>query len=259
MEDEKEKIVFSLSELDSISEKIFKKFECLPTLSELKALVKINKEFFPGISIGNLYNSVARINGFNDWNDFRLVLEDDMESFNNLKREEVIKKKKYIEANLTNINAVNRAKGMVMGEFNILKLFRIRSGIFVYTKDIPSGFIPQIMLEEKYRDLLFPKNSILQLLPHPLNNNLLLLRFYSDDLIGPGNKKLIEPKNIHMNSIEISKDMVFPDKLLSILKIPDSIKQYESSFTIPTVEYNPEELFHNIGKIYQGGIYGLGK
>lgn len=257
--DIEENEISDFSELDSISEKIFKKFDVLPTISELKALVKINKEFFPGYNIGNIYNSIARINGYNNWNNFRLILKDDMESFNNLKKEEIIKKKKYIEANITNINAINRAKNMVMGEFNILKLFRIRSGIYVYIKDIPSGFIPQIMTEDKYRDLLFPKNSILQLLPHPLNNNLLLLRFYSDDLIGPGNKKLIEQKNIHMNSIEISKDMVFPDKLLSILKIPDNIKQYETSFTIPTIEYNPEELFHNIGKIYQGGIYGLGK
>ena len=254
-----EEVIIDFSDLDLISEKIFKKFEVLPTISKLKALVKINKEFFPGFSIGNIYNSIARINGYSDWNDFRLVLEDDMESFNNLKKEESIKKKKYIEANITNINALNRAKCMLMGEFNILKLFRIRSGIYVYIKDVPSGFIPQIMAEDKYRDLLFPKNSILQLLPHPLNTNLLILRFYSDDLIGPGNKKLIEPKNIHMNSIEISKEMPFPDKLLSILKILDDIKQYETSFTIPTVEYNPEELFHNIGKIYQGGIYVLGK
>ena len=211
---------------------------CLPEpnkfvkLSDFKNSIKANIEFFPSeTKLNHIYNSYAKVYGFKDWNEFKKTLID------RRKKLDLVKEKN-------------------IGDFEMLKLFRVRRPIFVYTKSVPEGFVPQFLEEETYRDMLFYKNSILQLIPHPKNPLIGILRFYSDDLIAEGNKKGIIQKNIHMNSIIINLDKKFPSDILSISKIPNDCKQYISDFSIPNDYYNPEELFNNIGRVYQGGIYG---
>lgn len=211
---------------------------CLPEpnkfvkLSDFKNSIKANIEFFPSeTKLNHIYNSYAKVYGFKDWNEFKKTLID------RRKKLDLVKEKN-------------------IGDFEMLKLFRVRRPIFVYTKSVPEGFVPQFLEEETYRDMLFYKNSILQLIPHPNNPLIGILRFYSDDLITEGNKKGIIQKNIHMNSIIINLYKKFPSDILSISKIPNDCKQYVSDFSIPNDYYNPEELFNNIGRVYQGGIYG---
>lgn len=211
-------------------------------LSIFKNLIKTNIDLFPReIKLGNIYNRYAKVYGFKNWNEFKKTLIDDS----------TVDRDRMAQLNFT--------KEKNIGDFKMFTLIRVRCPIFVYVKNIPEGFIPQFLEEEKYREILFYKNSILQLIPHPENPLLGILRFYSDDLISEGNKKDILKKNIHMNSIIINLDKKFSNDILSIIKIPRDCKQFVSDFSIPNDYYNPEELFNNIGKVYQGGIYGSGK
>lgn len=229
---------------------------CLPEpnkfvkLSDFKNSIKANIEFFPSeTKLNHIYNSYAKVYGFKDWNEFKKTLIDDSILVRDFKSE--IKRQSIIAR-----RELDLVKEKNIGDFEMLKLFRVRCPIFVYTKSVPEGFVPQFLEEETYRDMLFYKNSILQLIPHPKNPLIGILRFYSDDLIAEGNKKGIIQKNIHMNSIIINLDKKFPSDILSISKIPNDCKQYISDFSIPNDYYNPEELFNNIGRVYQGGIYG---
>ena len=234
--------------------------KCLPEpkefdkLSKFKKLIKANIEFFPSeTKLGHIYNSYAKVHGFKDWNEFKKTLIDDSAEVRNFKSD-------IRQQNINNRHKeLDLVKEKNIGDFEMLKLFRVRCPVYVYVKPIPEGFIPQFLEEEKYREILFYKNSILQLIPHPENPLLGILRFYSDDLISEGNKKDIIKKNIHMNSIIINLDKKFSSDILSIIKIPRDCKQFVSDFSIPNEYYNPEELFNNIGKVYQGGIYGSGK
>lgn len=215
-------------------------------VSDLKESIGINRVYFYGFKLNHIYEGYALRAGFDSWKEYKESVLDDSNN---------IKEAKQISTE----NISKKYRKLKMNNFNFLKLFRTRIAIFVYLKEIPEGFVPQLLEEDKYRDILFHKNTILQLLPHPSRSDLGILRFFSDDLISQGNKKDIIPKNIYMNSIVISLDMNIPDHIISIDGIPDDCKQYKSNFTIPNEFYNPDELFHNIGKIYQGGVYGRSK
>lgn len=215
-------------------------------LSDLKDSIGVNRVYFYGFKLNHIYEGYALRAGFDSWREYKESVLDDSDN---------IKEAKHIKFE-DKIKGFKRPK---MGDYNYLKLFRVRTGVFVYIKEVPIGFIPQFLEDDKYRDILFHKNTILQLLPHPSRSDFGILRFFSDELISHGNKKDIIPKNIYMNSIIIDLNKELPTNIITTDGIPDNCKQYESNFTIPNEFYNPDELFNNIGKIYQGGIYGGSK
>lgn len=233
-------------ELQKLVKKYLPNPKEIKILSDLKESINKNKEVFYDYKLNQIYNCYAIVAGFKTWKDFKESVFDDSDNIKEAKQ--------IIQSDRKRI--YKRPK---MKKFNYLKLFRTRIAIFVYIKAIPEGFVPQFMEEEKYRDILFHKNTILQLLPHPSRSDLGILRFFSDELISHGNKKDIIPKNIYMNSIVISLDMEIPDHIITLDGIPENCEQYKSNFTIPNEFYNPDELFNHIGKIYQGGIYGRSK
>lgn len=233
--------------LQELVKEYLPKPEDIKVVSDLKEAIGKNKKYFENIKLNTIYNAYAIYAGFKTWKEFKESIFDDSDDIKEYKLMNSLEKERKF------------TRKFKMKKFNFLKLFRVRSAVFVYIKDVPAGFIPQFLEEDKYRDILFHKNTILQLLPHPSRDDLGILRFYSDDLISEGNKKDIIPKNIYMNSIIIDLNKEFPDHILTLSKIPEDCKQYDSDFTIPNDFYNPDELFHHIGKYYQGGIYGLGK
>lgn len=234
--------------LQELVKKHLPKPEEIHILSDLKDAIGKNKVVFTGFKLNSIYNAFAIYAGFNNWGEYKKSVLDDS---NDIKEAKQIK----TEDRIKQLN-IKRSK---MGDHNYLKLFRVRVGVFVYIKEVPIGFIPQFLEEDKYRDILFHKNTILQLLPHPSREDLGILRFFSDELISEGNKKDIIPKNIYMNSIIIDLNKEFPAHIITTNGIPENCKQYESNFTIPNEFYNPDELFNHIGKVFQGGIYGRSK
>lgn len=138
-------------------------------------------------------------------------------------------------------------------DFKTGQKFHVSKSIIVYTHDVEKGSIQGIIDDLAFKTQLIYKGAVMELLPHPHNPMKRILRFFSDDLIPESNKIHVPKRNMHLNCLDVDADAYIPSGYLVPMKkaIAESIKQYEHLVTIPTTDYNIEDLFNDIGNIYR--------
>ena len=145
-----------------------------------------------------------------------------------------------------------------MGKFKfgycpIGQKFQVSKSLIYYIHTVEQGSIQGIIDDAAFKTQLFYKGSVLEMLPHPHNPSKRILRFFSDDYVPDGNKIHIPKRNMHLNCVVVDEDAYIPSGYLVAMRKDraDNIQQYKQMITIPTTDYNVEDLFNDIGNIYR--------
>ena len=131
--------------------------------------------------------------------------------------------------------------------------FQVSKSIIYYIHAVEKGSIQGIIDDAAFKTQLFYKGSILEMLHHPHNPSKRILRFFSDAYVPEANKIHIPKRNMHLNCVVVDEEAYIPSGYLVAMRKDraDTIQQYKQMITIPTTDYNVEDLFYDIGNIYR--------